>query len=124
MSRPDSGSEEMYVTDGHGCRTSGILPDGVSYVGRTVSRHMRQVLGGQCLAGLGVVSGAASALDWAWEVVDASSPNAPGMNELLALSVDAWMSCGQFHSGFGLKEVEAIALRKFEVESDTNASVT
>lgn len=104
-----------------------MLSDGVSYVGRTVSRHMRQVRGGQCLAGLGVecgACGAAFALDWAWEVVVASSPNAPGMDELLALSVDAWESCGQCHSGFGLIEVEAIAFMRFEVELDTNASVT
>lgn len=87
-----------------------MLSDGVWYVGRTVSRHMRQVLGGQCFAGLGDASGSAFGLDCACGVGAGSSLKAPGIDELLMFSVDAWMSCGQCHSGFGLDEVEAITL--------------
>ena len=101
-----------------------MLPDGVSYVGRTVSRHMRHVLGGQCLADLGVAfaSGVAFELDRAFEVGGGSSLKLPGIAELSMFAADAWIPCGQCHSGFGLKEDEAIVLSI--VDSATNAYVT
>lgn len=77
---------------------------------------MRQVLGGQCLAGLGVASGAAFALSWVCEVGVGSALKEPGTDELSMFSVDVWTSCGQCQSGFGLKEVEAIAPSRIEIK--------
>ncbi len=49
--RPEAGSSESYVGFGVARRISGRLSERGWNVGLTVSRHMRHVLGGQCVRG-------------------------------------------------------------------------
>ena len=47
---------KTHVTDGDDWNISGTLSEGGWKVGCTVSKHIRQVLEGQCFLGFGVVS--------------------------------------------------------------------
>lgn len=77
----------------------------------TVSKHIRQVLGGQCSLGFGVEvgSGFGTCLDSGRDA--GSSWKAPGMDDLTEEAWGAeggWVPFGQCHSGSGLKPVEVM----------------
>lgn len=114
--RPASGSGESYETDGCGWNISGRVSSGTWNVGWTVSKHMRHVLGGQCLAGFGAVL-RCRAYDSDSEVRTSSSRarfswNAPGIEGVacfLDMTGGEPMPLGQLHSELGVKPVEAIS---------------